>query len=54
MRLQKRIKIFGKFKETYNPTVIQNIQVDLVEQVNKLAETFKQNNKAYLISLFTS
>jgi len=49
--MQNDVKKFSRFKEIDNPTVIANVQTNLAEEVNKVAEQFKQQNKQYLIKL---
>ncbi|BFU20766.1 syntaxin putative [Entamoeba histolytica] len=50
-QLQNEVIKFNRFKEEDNPTLIQNVQTNLAEEVNKVAEQFKSQNKSYLLKL---
>ena len=49
--LQNDVIRFARFKEIDNPTVIQNVQSALVEDLQKVSENFKTQNKNYLLKL---
>ncbi|KAL7719880.1 Syntaxin-16 [Entamoeba marina] len=49
--MENNVIRFSRFKEIDSPEIIKNVQISLAEEVNKLTEEFKQNNKQYLIKL---
>ncbi|ELP88191.1 syntaxin-16, putative [Entamoeba invadens IP1] len=50
-KMQNGVTQFARFKEIDNPTVIQNVQINLADDVNTVAEKFKRQNKDYLLKL---
>ncbi|EDR25181.1 hypothetical protein EDI_333990 [Entamoeba dispar SAW760] len=43
---QNEVTKFNRFKEEESPTLIQNVQTNLAEEVSKVAEQFKNQNKS--------
>ena len=49
--IQNDVIRFNRFKEIENPTIIQNVQSGLVDDLQKVSEDFKNQNKNYLLKL---